>query len=158
MRRIFLNANQQIGIYQVSAKFKIAEKSAILLCISKGLEAFGLYSKEEYGKDHAKYAKPLVEKVEENKRKRQRLEEAKKKAEAILPKGTKDFKAFKRKWSNKSASLHFEERKAEYIITQKRYVPSDVFKEICNDVKALGGDHYGEGKKSHWKIPKKGVN
>lgn len=84
VRRIFLNARQQIGIYEMCAKYKISEKSAILLTLSKGLNAEGFMNEEQFKKDYENYGKPLVEKVEQNKQTREILEKGKKESENVL--------------------------------------------------------------------------
>jgi len=79
-RAIFVSAIQQVAIYGVASRFKISEKSAILLALSRGLKEFGFMSEEDYQKDFEKRTKPLPQIVEEKKEeenKRNRLEEAK---------------------------------------------------------------------------------
>lgn len=87
LRKIFITAEQQVAIYGVASKFKISEKSAILLALSKGLREFDFMTQEEYDREYMKRTEGLVDKVRKNREKREqaaRVEEAKQKYDEVV--------------------------------------------------------------------------
>lgn len=155
-RRIFLTAKQQIGLYGLCAKYGIAEKSAILLAISKGLEAFEFLSKEQFEQDFKRYSEPLIKKVERKKEEREALEKAKEKAEEKLPEPeitVSSIEDFKEKYKD---VLEVTETDKTFIAKPKSgtYLGQENFIKVSNDVRTLKGRYISKGKDSHFKIPK----
>lgn len=155
VRQIFITASQQIAIYGLASKFKISEKSAILLALSRGLKEFGFMNVEDYEKDLKKRIKPLVQKVEENKQ--NRVEEAKKNYENAMneqlsPKQAtqEDLDSIKNNYN-----VTIEETDTDFIVNPKAMLCTEKFIELSSVVKRLGGDYISKGQTSCWKIPKK---